>query len=237
MPHNYNIIQGKRVFTERPASRFIRETHPSIDCRDQKNKARGRILGAIINAGFKKLKCLTLPGPWWSFEKDLIKISPRASCVGIERSRRLFNAAAHRIPKSNKSLKALYSEECDGEAITNGKGFCLIHGDIHCFLRAENKHDQRFNFVWLDLHQQINDNLLCSLKHLPGRLCPESIVAITVMAGRESVKITELMERDRLGFIKNRLGGHFNGRIIDTYRYHDKRGATMIQAIYRTGWK
>lgn len=231
------VIHVKKRFPDLTANDFILQNHPNVTRRPAKVVARNRVLDAVVAMEAQKIKALTLPGPWWNFEKALDRKFRQgkrtASYVGVENNLRLFQMAACYIAKKNKPLKIKHSEETDSHAVTNGKNFCLVHGDIHKFIAADNALDNRYNVIWLDLNSSITPRLLTTLRSLHRWTSEYAIIALTVLAAREPLRITELMKGDRMKYIKEAIPLLLGGRLIDIYRYADE--SPMIQAIYQVG--
>jgi len=228
------IIKCTQTFTTNPENNFLLGNHPKIKNRYRKDIARNELINFILSEkeNLGNIKALTLPGVWWRFERELQFRYKKKYCsfISFEKNLRLFNMSAMRIPKKNKPLKMKYSQECKSHVISNGSGYLLIHGNIYDYLISPNLKNQKYNLIWIDAENPINEKLIFALKSLKEYLQDKAIIVLTVLGAREALAITYKMQRDRIGFLKYEIPKMFNVKHTYLTRYND--GSPMIQCIY-----
>ncbi len=146
-----------------------------------------------------KVRFLTLPTAWWTFEKAIRKrffsfrtFRIRAMFTGCERDYNIFKLAGLRMPKSNKKMRYSIMEELNRTILTNGRDCVLVYSDIFDFMSVT---DKKFNCLWIDTGTPI-DRIAERLK-LVSRVIMDgpSLVVITVLKGREAGPLPDGMDR------------------------------------------
>lgn len=214
-----------------------------------KQYTRDRLIRTIIETIKLKqkgqIKILTLPGAWWRFEKSLRheirarKRSWRASFLSFEKNIRLFQMASSMILVANKPLKVKYSEECNAYAVGNGRDAFLVNGDVHDYLSKENHRDQRFRAIWLDLSSPYSEKIQKSISNIYEKWYvpnQSGVFAITVLCGRESLKIGGKMRDygDRIQWLVKDIQQLIGVKSLLLYALrHQTIKTTMLHMVFK----
>lgn len=198
------------------------------------NKKRARDfvrhhLVASVPTTLKTLHCLTLPGAWWHFERDLFADSTRTfrpTFLCCEMQAPLFSVAVHRMPHVSETrgiCTRIASKYQHAHFASNRRDLAIFNMNVHDFV-AET--DARFNVIWLDLCSQTTEKLFATVKRLPSLLRPReyACVILGVAAARESLTILSEMHKypSRLAYLAAKfntlLGEDFVPVMLHSYR-------------------
>jgi hypothetical protein len=170
---------------------------------EEKAFARQKIID-LFRCWPTKLKLLTLPGPEWQFERELLeRRNLPTNIIGVEYDRILFAAA-----KKNKP-----------------HGCKLLFANIDNIMTTT---DDAFDAVWLDYHGLITSKRLTIIKRFYYGFIRSTLI-LTMRRGRGPLEIHDAI--DRAGGHSRWLKQHFAGHVLHNIEYCDT--AAMIQFAVR----
>lgn len=175
----------------------------------------------------RPVRFLTLPGPWWTFEKD-IEINRHEAkrfnplFVGCENDYKVFKVAALNMPNRDFGLKAhKYNELVDAVIIRNRFQSQLICCDIFDYVKVS---QMRFDCVWLDVTSTLI-KVGANLTNFNRVLKQKAVFIITAIKAREPVPIP-----NRVKYM-DKLMGELGFKLEQVYEYQDSQ-TPMIHLIF-----
>lgn len=215
------------------------------DLTPEKGSARQLImrdLSEMFGQEGPRLKMLTLPGPFWVFEKRMLRRYRQKRdwvFVGLEKAPKLFKLATAFMPNSNKGFKCRFSEEGQCPSVTNSKTAVLINGDIHKWLDVGVRHDNnQFDAIWLDLNAPIHERLLGSIGSIAakGFLRSPGYLVVSFQVGRETLRAMRLIEKagGRSDLIRETIKSAFAGSTKELHCHRYGNGTQFIQIGFKT---
>jgi hypothetical protein len=177
---------------------------------------------------------LSLPGPWWNFERSLrTQTRRKLSFVCCENDPTIFRLASANIPHkrtgaSGKVRSKFQSELGNADVVTNGHSTCLINCDVCDQIRVT---DKKFNIVYLDFCSPLTPKILECIDNVPRVLAADAVFAIAFMAARESLAMLKSMHphKSRMAFINDWVEtAGFEKRSM--WAWND--GSPMVQILF-----
>ena len=224
--------------------RILRDSKNS-DWSEGKTYARDLIIRDVLNRFGRKghnLRMLTLPGPYWIFEKIMLRKfrqSRQITFIGVERAKQLFRLAASTMPKTNKPLKCSHNTTTGGHKISNGKNAVLIHANVHQMLLDDDLHDESFDAIWLDLSSPITEKVIQSIIRIGegNKIRRPGYLALTLQASRESLATMRLIEQDggRSSLLRGLMADIFGEAANETHFHRYGNNNQMIQIGFNIG--
>lgn len=197
-------------------------------------------------------RCFTMPGPRWTFERQLRKARRGVNFVAVERNWHILKAGAPFMPGKKREL---IREEVTSGTIHGVQSECakIVWADLRGFLGVGRKDKgpkltkryrrewadryKRVTAIWLDFCGPITGKVL-ECMHRMSILCnrqkPTVPIAITVLKGREPKVTTELVqEHGRVGVLAHALNqGTFRSfEIKDVHDQKSDGGVTMLTIL------
>jgi hypothetical protein len=197
-------------------------------------------------------RCFTMPGPRWTFERQLRKVRQAVNFVAVERNWHILKAGAPYMPGKQRQL---IQEEVTSGTIHGVRSECakILWSDLRGFLGVGRKDKgpkltkkyrrqwadryKRVTAIWLDFCGPITEKVL-ECMHRMSILCdlnkPTVPIAVTVLKGREPKGVTEIVqEHGRVGMLSHALNqGTFRSfEIKDVYDQKSDGGITMLTVL------
>lgn len=196
----------------------------------------------FTSKGVTSLNFLTLPSAWWRFEKYIItrfrvaakidptKINPYIKFIGCENDWVLYKLGCMWMPRTDISvMKVKTNNELNCQVVTNGYSHVFFNCDIFQYMQLIKDHkvkdDRKFDCIWLDTTTVIT-YIADKLQYLSNVLKDDSIVILTVIKGRETVKLP----MERVEYI-NSLMAPLGLVLIKKHEYKDS--SPMLQLMYQ----
>jgi len=181
------------------------------------------------------VRILSLPGPWWHFEKNLLRRFPSQAALRFtccETNKKVYALAAARMPGA-ASFRVI---NLDGASAVNGGKITLLQVPVQKLLQVTNK---RFHIAWLDLFGPITKDFLGSLERL-SHLIPAKgpvVIAFNVQVGREATAISFAMQpyKNRWDFLTDFVTSRFGEEFVRAQKeiYTDGRASRLQMAFIR----
>lgn len=191
------------------------------------------IYSFIRECKIKRLSMLSLPGPWWTAEKELAdyifrrkKMHVSLHMVACEKDLKLFNLAAIRMVPSRKyGINAKgYNTELDCQVITNKKTRVLFNTDVFKYMEQKMK---KFDCIWLDTTNTLP--YIDTKLHLVDGVAKEHCIFILTVLRHRDPGLPAIGRLDYACAIMSQYGFE----LIDQTPYTDT--SNMLQLIFRKG--
>lgn len=245
------MTQVKSLAVAKPESSFYRGSWSD-------NKVDQRKLIADIvseNIESSRIRCLSLPGKLWSFERQLAEIDKRLHAVGFESNRATFESAIPYMPRYKRRRPKFcnwrtpfgHVDVIDSEA--NGTRFtmfdCCISTVFNGFLRfptwnSENsskRYRKNFNVIWVDATCQLGCKFYSQVMNGITRVVSKepSVLAFSYLKGRDDPKASSLFRSfgGRHEYVKAAVaqGGRFV-RLEESFEYSGVGGCRMMTSVF-----
>lgn len=201
---------------------FARKDNPI-----EKDKARQRVLDLYTVDRWPGSLCvLTMPGLYWTFEKELknqrerLGKSTRTSIYAVERDAAIYYGAMNWIPRKKNGLITQVSPHC----IRTKKIHAYYFTSAEAFISDE--HCPAVDAAWFDFTGYITIETMRALRKFWKSRC-KSLMTLTSLNGRFSRGVSEQV--NKWGGLEEWIKHSLRGEVVDVYRYCDNPHSHMLQ--------